>query len=718
MKLKHLLPIVGLLAFSVNAQEPEHFCSTDEETQKLREQNPELKAAYDNLHQEILSIVNSPFQQKSEQVITIPIVFHVLHDYGAENISDEQIYRAVEIVNRDFRKLNADTIDIVSNFVDRAADTKIEFKLATIDPFGNPTNGITRHYTHETSIGDAYSKLSQWPRGRYLNVWVNRNMANSTAAGYSHYPVNVEGNNRFMDGVMILHTYVSDIGTGNTYASRALTHEIGHYLGLPHTWGDSNNPGLQANCGDDDGIEDTPNTIGSTTCNLDFTTCNSPMPDNLADTLDNVQNYMDYSYCSNMYTEGQAAYMRNILSINVSQRDNLWSEANLLASVPEGVAYTPIADFFPDYTGYKDRLVVCVGDDVRFKNWTWRLSGNNNETYTWTFEDGSVATSTDTNPTVSFTSPGWKTVSLTVEENGVTHTVTKENFIWVSPSWPVENGTVNYSFDDNPQYWVIQNAHNYPFQWNVRGDAGVNGSGGIFLNMTSPYEDPTLFTDEFFFEQRRGGAKSSFVSQPIDFTYLTDATISFDWACATDGTSSDEITEELIIYTSTNCGNTWIQRKRISGTDLINNGSGWDSFYPNSTTVWSTESMNIPNSITGSVLVKFEYVASDYSNNIAIDNIRIDGTVGVDELSLAEKLQVHPNPSNRESGWNISFDASIWGGASAVLTDVSGRTVATTVLPENATETNIKPAANASNGVYFLRISNKDKSVQKKLILN
>src|SRR5690554_3436513 len=402
MKLKHLLPIAGLLAFTVNAQEPEHFCSTDEETQKLREQNPELKAAYDNLHQEILEIVNSPFQQKSDQVYTIPVVFHVLHEYGVENISDEQIYRAMEIVNEDFRKLNADTIDIVSNFVDRAADTKIEFKLATLDPFGNPTNGIVRHFTHETNIGDAFSKLTQWPRGRYLNIWVNRSMESPGAAGYSHFPVNVEGNNRFMDGIMILHGYVGDIGTGNAYRSRALTHEIGHYLGLPHTWGGTNTPGLLVNCGDDDGIDDTPNTIGSTnTCDLTLSTCNQIMPDNLADTLDNVQNFMDYSYCSNMYTEGQAAYMRNILNLNVSQRDNLWSEANLLASVPDGQVYTPIADFFTN----NNSLSACVGENVNFKNWTWRLSGNNNETYTWTFEDGSVETSTDVNPTVSFNSP-------------------------------------------------------------------------------------------------------------------------------------------------------------------------------------------------------------------------------------------------------------------------------------------------------------------------
>ena len=165
-----------------------------------------------------------------------------------------------------------------------------------------------------------------------------------------------------MDGIMMLHHYTGDNGTSNVYNSRTLTHEIGHYLGLPHTWGGTNDPGLPGNCADDDGIEDTPNTIGSNlNCDLTMTTCDAH--------LDNVQNYMDYSYCSNMFTEGQANYMRNILNLEVSQRNQLWSEANLSASIPEGLTYTPIADFFVDYVANRDRLVAAVGETIKFKNW-------------------------------------------------------------------------------------------------------------------------------------------------------------------------------------------------------------------------------------------------------------------------------------------------------------------------------------------------------------
>ena len=72
---------------------------------------------------------------------------------------------------------------------------------------------------------------------------------------------------------------------------------------MSHTWGGTNDPGLEENCSDDDGIEDTPNSIGSSGCNLSQNTCGS---------LDNVQNYMDYASCSKMFTEGQKSVMRVI----------------------------------------------------------------------------------------------------------------------------------------------------------------------------------------------------------------------------------------------------------------------------------------------------------------------------------------------------------------------------------------------------------------------
>lgn len=702
--MKYILSIIALFAFMVNAQEPAENCGTHTVTSEQWEEFPELREAYNMLKENAL---NGIFQ-KNDDVLIIPIVFHVVHEYGTENISDAQIYDALRILNEDYRKLNADTSLIIGKFKEVAGDAKIEFRLASIDPFGNPTNGITRHFSHETNIGDDYSKFEQWPRGRYINVWTVKSMKGGVA-GYAYYPTGVEGNGRFRDGIIIRHNYIGSIGTSDPYSSRALTHEIGHYLGLAHLWGSTNDPGLPVNCTDDDGIEDTPNTIGWTNCNnLNGATCDT--------IIDNIQNFMEYSYCTHMFTKGQITYMRNILNMEVSQRNNLWTEENKNQSIPEGIVYTPIADFYLDHITSRDRLVTCVGEPVKFKNWSWRLMGTN-QNYTWTFEDGSVETSTDLNPTVSFTSPGWKDVTLTVEQDGVTHTVTKEKMIWVSPNWSPFSGPHHFTFDDNPDYWVIQNPQGYPYEWEVKSDAGVSGSGGIFLNTTNPYTNPVLFTNEYFFNDRRGGSKHSFVSQAIDATYLSNMTVSFDYAAATNGFTTADIVEELKVFSSTDSGKTWVQRKKLSGTGLINNGSGWDVFYPSNTTIWSTESFTLPSSTTGQVFIKFEYTGSDKSNNIAIDNIIIDGTLSTSIVEKAEALEIYPNPSNQELGWNINYDPSIWGGASVKLTDMAGRTVAISTLSNNDSTWNIKPQNNAANGIYILEIRNNDKVSISKVIL-
>lgn len=719
MKLKLLLTALGFFAFFSYSQEIES-CGQPILTRMLWESHPELEAKYYAFENQ-LKEMESPITMRDgedeilpdDQVVTLPIVFHVLHQYGNENISDEQIYRAVEIMNEDYRKTNSDVSQVVPEFVNIAGDAKIEFKLATLDPLGNPTNGITRHYTHETSIGDQYSKLEQWPRSRYINIWVSKFANQGGTAGYAFYPTDVEGELRYMDGVMIINGHVGDFGTGSPYNSRSLTHEVGHYLNLAHPWGSTNDPALPQNCGFDDGVADTPNTIGSIVgvCDLGLTTCD--------DTLDNVQNFMDYSYCSVMYTDGQIKRMRNTLKLDVSNRFNLWQESNLENSTPDGIIYDPVADFFVDNATNKDRLVACVGDDIKFKNWSWRLSGDDTETYTWTFEDGSVATSNDKNPTLSFTSPGWKNVSLTVEDNGRTNSITKENYIWIAPNWPVFNGNINFTFDNNPDYWVVQNPSNLVYEWEVKSDAGKNGGGAIFLNTTSPYTNPTKFSNEYFHNQRRGGAKSAFVSQPMDLSYYTgNATVSFDIACATDGTSSEEITEQLEVYSSSDCGKTWQLRKKLTGNQLVNNGSGWDSFYPNNTSVWTTESFDLLNgNLTSHMFLRFVYTGSDKSNNIAIDNIRIDGTLSTAGLSKENSVSVFPNPSDANKGWNIGYDPAVWGGAKAELTDVSGRIVGVSTLSNSQSVSNIKPNGAAAQGVYFLKISNNDNVFQSKLIL-
>ncbi|MBW7868659.1 MAG: T9SS type A sorting domain-containing protein [Brumimicrobium sp.] len=721
--MKYLIYILLAFPLFVGAQQ-DNWCGTSELTNDLWATHPELKEAF---YEQMAQFRNSNgvFDKDGEEpdtiIFTIPVVFHVLHEYGVENISDAQIHRQIDILNRDYAKLNADTASVIPEFQSIIGKAYIRFKLATQDPVGNPTTGIVRHFTHESNIGDAYSKLDQWPRSRYLNIWTVKKIY-SGAAGYSQYPTNVEGAAGFMDGVVVLHNYVADNGTSNPYSSRAVTHEVGHYLGLPHVWGDNNDP-MQA-CGDD-GIEDTPRTRGYDFCplNQSYPSGYPPhsgktYPDNAMicnDTVvENFQNYMDYSYCSHMFTQLQVKYMRTSLKSNTSGRMTMVSEANLANSIPDGVVADPVADFF---TNSKE-IVSCVGSSVKFNNYSWGIT-TSSPTYTWTFEDADVTTSNDVNPTVSFTSPGWKTVTLKVEDHGKSNTITKESFIWIAPNWPVFNGLVNIDFNTPSQQYagIALNPQNYDYAWEVLPNVGTNGSGAIFLDMSNPYTNPLPLSPESFFKVRRGGSKVSFVTQPMDLSLVSNGTLSFDYACATDATSLTEMTEELWVYSSIDCGNSWQLRNKILPKNLVNNGTGWESFKPDANSTWTNASFSVATLNKSHVMFKFEYLASDQSNNISIDNINVSGVLATDAEDLNSQISVYPNPSNASTGWNINYDATQWGGANVQLYDIAGRVISTSELPMGQSMMNLAVNNKAAKGVYILKIRQNDKLIQKKLIL-
>ena len=229
-------------------------------------------------------------------VITIPVVFHVLYANSTENIADSEILEQLQTLNDDFRRLNSDA----DNTWSQAADTEIEFCLASFDPDGSPTNGILRVPTTVSSFGsnDAMKFTSQggsdaWPASDYLNFWVCN--LGSGLLGYAQFP----GGSASTDGVVCGYPYVGNNGPGAGIYNlgRTGTHEVGHWLDLRHIWGDGG-------CGVDDGVSDTPESDASNfNCATGHESCGS---------VDMVQNYMDYSQdaCMNLFTAGQAVRMQ------------------------------------------------------------------------------------------------------------------------------------------------------------------------------------------------------------------------------------------------------------------------------------------------------------------------------------------------------------------------------------------------------------------------
>jgi hypothetical protein len=244
-------------------------------------------------------------------VIKIPVVVHVVHRTSAENISDEQVASQIRVLNQDFMGTNADLANVPEAFRERVGVPQIQFELATRDPAGNPTDGITRTPTGELSFGiddevksPATGGIASWDTRRYLNIWVCT--LSRSLLGYAQFP----GGPPETDGVVILNTAFGTTGSAAPpfNLGRTATHEVGHYLNLSHIWGESR----ISNCTDSDYVDDTPNQFGPNQGKPEFpriSCSNGPHGDLF-------MNYMDYVDDDTMFmfTHSQVTRMRATLA--------------------------------------------------------------------------------------------------------------------------------------------------------------------------------------------------------------------------------------------------------------------------------------------------------------------------------------------------------------------------------------------------------------------
>ncbi|MBI3509408.1 MAG: T9SS type A sorting domain-containing protein [Bacteroidetes bacterium] len=682
-------------AFTLSAQDDSYLhCGTDQQMAKVFAEHPELKSDFDRSQQDAENHDRSEFQNGYPEahlattLYIIPIVFHIIHMYGSENISDAQVIDEVNILNRDYRKLNADTAAIVNGFGAIASDVNVEFRLANIDPNGNCTNGIDRVYSSLTNNADDNSKLNDWPRNKYLNVWVVKSIGTTGVAGYAYLPGTAPSSST--DGVLILSSYIGSIGTGNTSTSRALTHEIGHFLNLQHVWGNTNNPGVA--CGND-GVTDTPVTKGYTSCPLtNNEICNATIHEN-------VQNYMEYSYCSVMFTAGQVSRMRSALTSGTGQRNSLWTAANMVATgalnSPQNVC-TPKADFLPYNT-----TMVCAGGSITFTDISW----NGHPTgWLWSFPGGTPSTSTDSIPIVQYNTPGVYSVTLTATNATGSNTVTRTNLIYVSSTtaqynqWNYFEGWETSSTFTND--WVVINPTGSG--WTRVTTAAYNGSASAKLSNSAS----------------SAGSVDELVSPSVDFSAITGGpSLTFRLAFA-QRTSTD--LDKLRILVSTNCGQTWSQRYLKSGTTLSTVSPTGVSFTPTSSAQWRLVTVSVSNVATNSdVRIKFEFT-SDGGNNIYIDDINIQGTTGIFSPEAGiENFAIYPNPAGDNT--NISFGAEKTMNASITIMDVTGRIVKNVYDGQLASGEHQFPVSTAEldAGIYFVQLTTSEgKSITQKMIVN
>ncbi len=673
-----------------NAREGEkiEYCHQHSRLEKLRTNSPEVYQQIKSDQQLLNEITRNYSEAKSGVVYTIPIVFHVLHNGGAENISDAQIKDAVRILNEDFRKLNSSVNSVLPAFQSISADIEIEFQLATIAPNGTCFNGVTRTQSvlsENGNNGDAQLTAALygnnvyqgiWPHDKYLNVLVAKDVGG--AAGYTQYPNNSDIYN---NSIWIIDTYLGSIGTSTLFTSGTLTHEVGHWLNLMHTWGDSNEPGVPSNCNEDDGVADTPNTIGSTSCNLSENSCGP---------LANVENFMEYSYCEKMFTQGQATRMRAAITSNVGGRNNLWSTSNL--DEVGAIANPPLCK--AEFNTIK--TIVCTGESIQFTDESY----NSVSTWSWSFQGGSPSTSSIQNPTVTYNTPGTYEVSLTVNNGATSLTETKTAFITVlstGVSLPFFEGFEDYNtLADSQNKWSVENPGNNA-KFEVTNTAGHTGNKSVKLQN---FGETGINID-------------ALVSSTIDLSNesINDVTLSFRYAYRK---SITENADMLRILFSSDCGDNWIFRRSIGALTMSSNIIETTNWTPTSAD-WKT--VHIPfNSVAfnqyfvSNFRYKFEFNGKA-GNNFYIDDINIYNGPESDELVLGiakkeslNNFTLYPNPNNGEM--NISFSLESNENVIINTVDLSGKILQSSKI-QGQTGDNIilLDYPNFKPGMYFIEVN-------------
>ena len=431
------------------------FCGTD----SIHDEKMKSDADYKKRHEEMLESIGmaaSGQNRLSNGVLQVPVVVHVMHKGEAlgtgTNISDNDVKLGLKYLNNYWRSISNTYGD------GEGVDMKIEFVLAIQDPNGNMTNGIDRvdlsaddayvnngvNRSENSGISDTELKAySVWDPYSYYNVWIvdeidNTNCYTGTSyiAGYAYY---ASAHGQSFDGsVVLICTYLQE--SSSTWA-----HEMGHALNLPHTF---NGDDPETNTCGDDGIADTPehirtseitpsiywecDTTVSNNCDLAFNQVINPetgFARNSGTHQDHMFNYMDYSGCSSEFTAGQRVEAINALTAGRGSRKSYF----------EGAALEPLAAAVIDFDSPK---FICLGNETTFTDKSantpnsFTNNGYDNISFAWTFDNGvdTPITSTDQNPSITFSNSGTYDVTLEITNLQGTSSLTKPNSFIISSS--------------------------------------------------------------------------------------------------------------------------------------------------------------------------------------------------------------------------------------------------------------------------------------------
>lgn len=690
--MKKLLTVLITLCISLSlfAKEAHNHekCGMDEVHQRMLQEDPQYRLNQEAIEEHTRAIIANSVNNKvsNPEIITIPVVFHVVYNNASQNVSEEQLLSQIDVLNEDFRRLNADASSTLGIFQPVAADVEIEFCLAQSDPTGLPFGGITRTQTSVGAFGtdnaikfDNSGGKDAWPNDVYLNFWVCDLSAG--LLGYAQFP----GGDDATDGIVCDYRYTGRIGNiANGVRGRTATHEVGHWLNLRHVWGDGD-------CSVDDFVDDTPIASGSNFgCPFGTNSCDEG-PEDLPDMF---QNYMDYSDddCTNLYTIGQKNRMLPLFTPGAVRYDLSQSTACILPTLGANDAkLVEISNPLAEQT-------FCGQDvplSVRVRNFGSELltsmtintvvNGNLINSYDWTgsletgdFDDVSIANS-PFNPglyTVAFeiinvnggtdVNPNDNTAETNIQVSGRETPIVEdfEEAIFPPPFYELQN-------PDEDKGWVLTNA------------VGHNSSQSMYVNC---------------FGYGESGEQDDFHLPVIDLTGVQNPELTFYSAYAR--YNSDD-TDTLEVMVSTDCGDNFTSVYKKFGIQLATAGNTSQDFVPLANQ-WKENTVDL-SAFTSSteVVVKFRCINS-FENNMYVDDINVSSgnPTAIEDLLSADSFELFPNPASDFISYNSQHNNL--NPQQFILYDMEGRVVLNKQLNQAADKIDLP--SRLSSGIYMVSI--------------
>lgn len=647
---------------------------------------------------------------EERSTINIPVVFHVVYNTAAENISDTRVLSQLDVLNADFNKTNADTANIPALFKSRAAGLGgVNFCAAQVDPNGVPTNGIVRVQTSKTSFGtnDAVKFTAQggsdaWDVTKYVNIWICD--IGGGILGYAEFPSNTISNTW---GLVLQYSSTGVGGSAPYNLGRTGTHEFGHCFGLYHIWGD------ESQCAQDDGIADTPQQKAENYGCPSFPQGTSSTTGccNAADQSSMYMNYMDYTddACMNMFSQGQVAEMLAIINnppYNVLK--------NSTACNPPLLTNNDIALISVNDPGQS----VCsniISPKVTIKNFgsnplvsaniNYQLDGGALVTYSWMGSLAQYANESVTLSPVSVNSGNHTLLFSTNTPNGVADENTTNDSL--SVSFSVNTGGLSLPLFEGfegafpPTGWTLENPDNSK-TWSKTAQAKYNGTASAYVDNAN---------------YNANNQKDRMVLPQLDLTSLPNPTLSFyvSYKLWTNPAANPNFSDTLDITISTDCGLSWTTVYRKAGTALVTNTPTFQGsdYFPTQQSQWRLETVDLtPFASSNTAIIKIENTTA-YENNLFIDDLSVDNIVSTKEI-IAKNLSItiFPNPAkdliyvNTNSGNNIN-EVRLYNVLGELINTYSGNFNSYTEIK----------TLDLKNGVYFVQIETENGSAVKRLII-